>query len=195
MYISIDTETGGFGVDKSLLTLSIVLLNENLQVVPYGTFDIGLIPDDRVYKVDPEALAVNKINLVELAKTALPYKEAKSVLYDYLLKHSNCGKVKLIPIGKQVTGDILKIQQCLISKNSWEQFVSYQVLDVSSIFRFLQLLKVYPKEMGGSLKELLAYYNLDSSNQHNALADAFYTVQVLEKMMEHVQVRNDLSRA
>jgi DNA polymerase III epsilon subunit-like protein len=181
-YLVLDTETGGFGTDKSLLTVGMVVTDENFDILSRSRFDIALIPDDRVYRVDPEALEVNKINLVELSKRAMTYKEGGTTLYEYLREFSEEGKLKLIPVGKQVDGDIARIQQYLVKKQTWEQFVSYRHLDVSAVFLLMQNLRIFPEDASGSLKYLLDFYGLDSDKQHDALADAIYTLQVLKKM-------------
>lgn len=189
-YLSVDTETGGLGDEVSLLTVGLVLADKDfnqIQAIQFGTK-----PDNGKYIVEAAGLAVNKINLVEHEYNSEPYKKTGSDLYTILNSWSKSGKEKLVPIGKQLAGDIRKIQQCLLSKNTWEQFVSYRQLDVSAVFMFMQNLGYFPETMNGSLKELLQYYMLKTDGQHDALWDAKATLEVLKKMkgtmMNHAQI-------
>lgn len=104
MFLALDTETGGIGLDKSLLTLYAVMLDDNLVpvkvadcgipgAVPLATegwptktleISIKLKPNDGIYKVTGESLGINRINLTEHDKEAITYKEGGTLLYAFL---------------------------------------------------------------------------------------------------------------
>lgn len=184
-YLSLDVETGGIGLDKSLLSLGLVFCDNKLDVVERK--HILLKPNDEIFKVTGESLSINKIDLSKHYKEALTYKLAATNLYSDLFRWSGGGANKLVVIGKQVAGDVRFIQEYLLSKNTWEQFCSYRLLDVSSVFMFLRAKGIYKEDMKGSLSDLLDYYQIDKSNQHDALFDAEATVAVLRKMFDEVK--------
>ena len=91
-FLAFDAETGGIGADKALLTLYFIVLNEKFEVL--DELDLRIKPNDDIYHVTAEALEINKINLVEHDKVALTDKAAGQVLYPFLEKHSEKGKIK-----------------------------------------------------------------------------------------------------
>lgn len=172
---------GGVDLDKSLLTLGMVICDDNFDILE--KHHVKLKPNDGIYRVTAEALSINKINLVEHDKEAINYKLAGTNLYSILYRLSDGGKNKLVIVGKQVAGDLRFIWEYLIGRNTWETFCSYRLLDVSSIFMFLRAKGIYPEDMNGSLSDLCKYYSIDCSNQHDALFDAEITIEVLKKML------------
>jgi len=183
MFLSLDTETGGIGLDKSLLTLGLVIADDDFNVV--DTYHWGLIPNDGVYRVDPNGLAVNKIDLVELAKEAFTYREASQLLYAVISEHSNNGKEKIVPVGKNVGGDISQICDKLMKRGTWENFVSYRFLDVSSIYQLYRLKGLIP-DTGGSLESICEHYGYPTDGLHGALKDAELTLKCLQRMASEI---------
>lgn len=181
-YIVFDTETGGLTSETSLLTAYFAVLDAEFNVV--DELDLRLIPDNGIYFVDPKALEVNKIDLAELGKVAIPYKEAKTILYKFLQK--NAGEEKLIPIGQNVQFDIVRVTTDLISAGSWENFVSRRVLDTMIIAQFLvQIGKIEPEGIG--LGKLIEYFNVTvEGNAHEARYDALATAKVYQEMIRVV---------
>lgn len=179
-YLSIDTETGGIGLDKSLLSIGLVLADVNLK--PICTSHFMCKPNDGVYHTDAQGLEINGINLVEHNKIASTYKKIGTSLYSILEAWSDNGKDKLIVVGKQVYGDLLQVWDKIIGRTTWETFVSYRHLDVTSVFMFMRMLGVYPLNMNGSLSELLEYHKIPPGTLHDALSDARQTLLLLEAM-------------
>ena len=182
-FISIDTETGGLGLDKSLLTIGLVLADESLTEIDARQFYVK--PDDGVYKITADGLKVNGINLVEHNQYAKTERETGKLLYEVLDLWSLSGRDKLIPLGKQVAGDILQIQK-VISRGSWEHFVSYRVLEISSVSHTLISLGLIP-ESNDSLADLIKQYNIPNLGLHDALADARMTLAVYRAMRSHLR--------
>lgn len=179
-YITLDLETGGLWNDVSLLTAYFAVLNEDFNII--DELDLKLIPDDGIYKVEPEGMAVNKINLVELAKEAITYKKAKTILYDFLKNNYN-GEL-LTPIGQGILGDVRKLCDTIISKGSWDNFISRRGLDTMYIAKFLQEIGKIPSDMSISLESLVKYFNIDIDGElHSARVDALASAKVLQKMI------------
>jgi DNA polymerase III alpha subunit (gram-positive type) len=185
MYLAMDLETGGLGREVSLLTGYFCVLDRDFNAT--DELELNLIPDDGIYKVQPEGLAVNKIDLVELAKTAVPYKEAKTILYRFLDYNAMMTGDKLIPIGQNVFWDIDVIQNTLLSIGSWESKVSYRVIDTMYIARFLQMAGKLNIEKVG-LQNLIEYFKVEvNGNLHEAKYDTLATVEVYKKLLELVK--------
>lgn len=186
MIISIDVETGGLGLDKSLLSLAIVPVKDNFDLLEVLPLDIKIKPDDKLYKCTAEALAINKINLVDHDAKAITYKESGTILYKYLEQlYVFNDKEKLIVLGKNVHFDLQFIWEYLIGRATWETFCSYQLLDVSSLWLYLRLIDIVPKLEKTSLSNLASYFgiNLTKYNLHTALGDSLLTIEVMKEIM------------
>jgi hypothetical protein len=182
MYISIDTETGGLGRETSLLSLGIVIADENFNI-QYEE-EVLFKPKDGKYIIEPAALAINKINLVELDKNGIDLKIAGSGLYKILNNFSSGGKDKLVPVGKNTLGDLARIWDNLLSRGTWETFCSYRIVDISSVCQFLKDTMIIPTDVGGSLDSLREYFRvINVGTSHAALDDARDTLVVYKQMV------------
>ena len=182
-WICLDTETCGVTLDMSLLTAYFAVLDENLSVV--DELELNLKPESGVYNVTAQALNVNKINLVEHDKIAIPYREAKPLLYNFL-KQNYQGE-KLTPIGHGVKFDVEFTKKYLIGP-SWEDFVSYRMLCTSSAVQFLRAAGLFPDDVSGSLGSLVGYFKLPSQGEfHTAKTDALQTVAVFKELLKLVK--------
>ena len=181
-YLFLDTETGGLGLEYSLLTLGMVFVDGEDDIL-LDIQELYMKPDNGIHTVCGEAMGINKINLTENDLKAKTYRETKSFLYEFLKSHSRDGKDKLVVAGKQAYGDLCQIWDKLMSKNTWEQFCSYRVLDVSAVFMFMQSLGYY-KDLSGSLESLCNHYSINNDGQHNALTDAMLTWKVFNRMQK-----------
>ena len=84
-YLALDCETGGFE-GTSLLSLYCGVYDESFTLL--DELELFLRPKDHIYNVTAEALAINKINLIEHEKKAIPYNEGGTLLYDFLKRNS-----------------------------------------------------------------------------------------------------------
>lgn len=181
-YLVFDTETGGIGLDKSLLTAWFGVYNQDF--IFYDSLSLALKPDDGIYKVTGEAMGVNKIDLVEHEKRAIPYKQVKTELYQFLQRWATDAGNVLIPVGHVVSGDIDHVIDKLISRGSWEQFVSYKPLDTCIIARALQEVGKLPSDLGLSLRNLVSYFDIRvNGNPHEAEYDARATAILLQHLL------------
>ena len=183
-YVALDTETGGFE-GTSLLTAYFMVFDENFNELDNLYLEVK--PDDGLYVVTGQALTVNGIDLKTHDKRAVTYKEAGSKLYNFLNSNSILGSTKLIPVGHNVIFDIMKIQEFLMSKNTWNKFVSYRTLDTGTIARACIAAGLLPGDVSGSLSSIAEHFNVDSSAAHTADGDVLMTVQVLEKLLERMR--------
>jgi len=180
-YLALDTETGGFE-GASLLTAYFMVLNENFEELDNLYLEVK--PDNGQYIVTGQALQVNGIDLKTHDKRAITYKEAGTKLYSFLNGNSILGSTKLIPVGHNVVFDIMKIQEHLMSKNTWNKFVSYRTLDTGTITRACIAAGLIPSEVSGSLSSVAEHFNINTSAAHTADGDVLMTVQVLEQLLE-----------
>jgi DNA polymerase III epsilon subunit-like protein len=181
-YIVLDTEHGGFDdADEplSLLEAGFAIYNHNWE--RQDGMLLKVMPDDGIFHVTGEAMAVNKINLVQHAGEASCYKDVKTRLYEFLDHHSEGGKIKLTPVGHHVSGDIKLVCRDLLAKRSWNAKVSYRVLDTGSTAQFLRARGILPHTEKGSLISLCQYYGIDVVDAHTSMGD----VEMTAKLMEH----------
>ena len=185
-YLHMDCEMGGRDLKYSLLTAFFMVSDDKFNVL--DKLSLALKPDDGVYIVSAQGLSVNKINIVEHDKHALPYKQAKSLLYNFLDKNSNFGKEKLTPVGHGVNGDIDHVIDKLISWGSWEKCCTYHYIDTSIVLQFLRACGKLPLHIDGSVIGLVQYFNIlfTKVDWHNAEFDTLMTMLVYKKMIELV---------
>jgi DNA polymerase III epsilon subunit-like protein len=169
-YIAFDTETGGFGLDKSLLEFAAVILDEELRQL--DSLHLLLMPDDGNFVINKESLKVTQLNLIEHVAKAITYKEAKSILFSWLKNHE---KGWLIPIGKSYKTDIDQICDKIISRANWDIFVSHLGIDLDTVLRYEEL-------RTGVSPESFALQS-DKQGKHTALEDVELTIKLLKKYL------------
>jgi hypothetical protein len=183
--IFLDSETGGIGIDKSLLTFCFIVTDNDFNKI--DELNLALKPEDGTYKCTAEALNINKIDLIKHDKTAITYKEGGTKLYNFLKYHSNEGKIKLIPVGHGMAGDLDNIFDKLIARKTWETFVSYRRLDTAGVAQFLRFSKVLNDSISGSLESLVEYFGIKKEILHDARGDTLMTINVLKEMTKLVK--------
>jgi DNA polymerase III epsilon subunit-like protein len=180
-YIGLDTETGGFE-GTSLLTAYFSVQDEAFNEL--DSLELLMKPEDGKYIVTAEALRINGIDLKQHDLKAMTYKEAGQKLYDFLNGNSMMGQNKLIPVGHNVQFDIQKLIEFLISKGSWQKFVSYRTMDTGVVARACIQAGLIPSSVTGSLGSIAEYFGIPTDDAHTADYDVFMTMTVLEKMLE-----------
>lgn len=182
MYLSLDTETCGLGIDKTLLTVGLVFTDDQLNILE--EYELYVKPNDGTYHVTPYSLGINNINLQDHDKHPLTstYKQAGTQLYEILRSQFiKNGSKKIIPVGKSIYFDLLQIWDKLVARPTWEEFVSYRTLDVGSVAEFARLQGHIPDDVSGSLESLVEFFNLSNLGHHGALNDAKMTLDVLRQ--------------
>jgi len=172
---------GGRELKYSLLTAYFLVTDAHFNKV--GDLYLRVKPDDGVYIVSGQGMAVNGINLQEHDKIAIPYKQAKPLLFNFLKTQSNGHK--LTPVGHGVRGDIEHVIDKLISEGSWEQFCTYHFIDTSVVLQFLRACGKMPLDTDGSVGAIANYFSIDiGGDLHDASVDAKVTCEILKKFVE-----------
>lgn len=172
--LGIDTESGGIGLDYSLLTVNLSVLNDNFDII--DQLDIAVKPNPinnrSAYFIQAEALQVNNINLVEHDKIAVPYKDGATIIYNWL-DDAFHKYGKFTPFGQNIQRDIDLITKCTLSPLAWENFVDVRVIDTIVLGKFAQLVGVIPETQSLSLSKITRYLGIevDSALLHTAQYD------------------------
>lgn len=184
-FLCLDVETGGIGTDKSLLTAYFMVLDSNFKKI--SDLSLKVKPDNGIYQVTAQALSINKINLIEHEAEAIEEREAGTRLYEFLRIASSDGKSKLIPVGQNVKFDIDFVWAKLLTRSTWEHFVSYRVMDTATIGQFLRFSGLLPMGNSGSLGSLAEAFEVTNPGPHTSEGDVLTTVGVLKGMMRLIR--------
>jgi DNA polymerase III alpha subunit (gram-positive type) len=180
-FIAYDTETGGLDTSCSLLSAYFIVFDFNFKSI--GELDLKIKPNNGCFTVNAEALRVNNINLVEHSKQAVTIDNAKKLLLDFLIKSSNEGQIKLMPVGHNESFDRQFVNTHLVERSTWNKYVSYHSLDTVHIANFLKLCGFIPSSQKISLGNLTELYGIKVKQLHSAKDDTVACVKVLKKMM------------
>lgn len=186
--LGIDTEATGLPPEAQLLTLYMGILDDNFKIIQ--SLDLKIKPDPingrTVYShIEVEALAVNKIDLIDHDKVAITYKQSKTIVYKWLEEmYSLYGH--LTPFGNMVQGDVDKICECLISRGAWDNFCDRRVIELSGIGKTLQLMGKIPETQSLSLSKISKYFEMqvDDNLLHTAKYDVEVGAFVLKKYLD-----------
>lgn len=183
----VDTETSGLlpGV-HSLLSIGLVVWNGQIEESEEILVQCN-------GEIDPRAMEINRINLEEHEKVALPYFEAKTKFLGFLRKNFNDTE-KITIAGHNVNFDVsfLKVWfDCIGSDNKFSDIFNHRVLDTNSIGHFLYLANVMEKDSVKSLDALLKEFDvkIDEDKRHTALGDALGTAMLLSEMVGWMDTR------
>lgn len=184
MKIIFDGEMGGIGIDKSLLTMYFMVIDDQGNKV--DDLYLKLRPKDGVYKVEAQGLRVNKINLVDHDQTAITYEEGGTLLYNFLQKNTTLPD-RLVPVGHGFSGDLDQIFDKLVRRPNWEKFVSYRRLDTQVVVQFLKETGHIPDTISGGLDSMVEYFKIEISGPlHDAKTDTLATWELFKKLKELV---------
>lgn len=182
MYIGFDCETTG--TDPStcqLLTVSFCVLSAEMERV--DSLNLSL-RSDTGYHVFPDAMRVNKIDIVNHHESALSLDNARRILLEFLNKHK--GAFTMIPVGHNIQFDIGFLKGSgLMTGEEIRKYFSFGMIDTMVVSQFMKLCGKIPKRQRISLTSLSEYYNLDRRQdlEHSAEYDVSMTVDVLKKMV------------
>ena len=184
MYLFMDTETGGLDPSTPILEAYFCLTTEKLEVVK--ELHLFCKPDNGIYNIEPEALKINKIDLVEHDKKAEVYEVCKKKIYEFLkLCCQEFGGAKnIIPVGNNVFFDIEKIQRHWLTKKTMDQFVSYRVIDLKAIWMYLQAVGILPAELKASSEAMAQYFKVAEAREHAAKGDVFVDMLIFLQLID-----------
>lgn len=179
LYLPFDTETGGLTKESSLLTAHFAVCDAQFNII--DELDLKIKPDDGQYNIAAEALEINKINLIEHDKIALTYSAAGGSLRQFLWTHSKNGKIKLVPVGKNVGFDVEKVTDNILGKKTWSQFVSYRLYDITGLVMYLKRKGKLPQDAPDNLEGLSKYFGLNFV-AHTARGDNLAGIEVVKRL-------------
>lgn len=178
-YIAFDCETTGVNDKCNLLTVSFIILDKDLNEI--DKLNISLKQNEG-YIVYPEAMEVNKINIIRHHKESIPLFEAKRKVLSFLTQ--NKGQYSLIPIGHNINFDIKFIKNSgILTELEYSTFMSYNNIDTVSIAQFLKLSGILHERQSLSLVNLCNSVNLNRNEQleHSAEYDTKMTIKLLKR--------------
>lgn len=178
MYLFLDCETGGLTPDYSLLTLAAIVADKDFNPVRGGTSDDTLYLEIRhpTYVVSPEALTINKIDLVHHSARGLKLEQAQQKFAEFVLKGKDMCGDKLIPVGHNLAFDLNFVWAQLMPNDVWRRYCHYHTMDTMVAARFFKAAGVI--EGGCSLVDLCELFHVDAKDAHNAMADTKATMAV-----------------
>lgn len=191
VYVALDCEMGGIDLHYSLLQAYFVALDKNLQIV--SELNLLTKPDDGIYHICAQGLAVNGIDLVKHDAVAVTYSNARSELGSWFRKINNGQQIsRLRALGHNVHGDIRHIWDKIYARTKWENFVGYRNIDTATICQYLKDCGKIPQSVdgpegvSGSLKSLADHFHVpyESEKLHDARADTLLTVDVYRCMLK-----------
>lgn len=182
-YFFHDFETGGFE-NTSILTFYGLLTDKKFNKIDDIEFSIK--PESGLYLVDPEALKINKINLVEHFATAEDKSSCKRRLRDFIMRATAFGTKKVYPAGHNVYFDNQLLKTHFFSEDYGDLFFRHN-FDTGTLAVLLKTIGKLPEDFSVSLSNLATHYKIDSSGAHQSKSDVLLTVAVLKCMMEELK--------
>ena len=178
----IDTETGGIDPTRfSLLTFAGAIWEDG-QILETIHFSIR---EARV-KVEPEAMSINRIDLKEHQKNAIPPKLAVAQLNALL---DRAFPETQIPIaGHNVNFDVSFLRRLYrLSGEEYPSRFSRRHVDTASVLTFLDICGLISLDKP-SLDNALRLFNISYSpeSRHTALGDVLATCELLNRMKARV---------
>ena len=177
-----DCEMGGRELKYSLLTAYFRVTDAHFKLI--GELSLEVKPDDGVYIVSGQGMAVNKIDIAKHDQVAFPYKMGKNLLYNFLTKVSKEAGCRLTPVGHGIKGDIEHVLARLISQGSWEQFCTYHYIDTSVVLQFLRACGKMDGDCDGSVTALAAHFGvIVEGDDHDCRVDTMKTLGVFREFV------------
>lgn len=178
MYLFLDCETGGLTPDYSLLTLAAIVADKDFNPIRGGNSADTLSIEIRhpTYVVSPEALTINKIDLVHHSACGLKLEQARERFEEFVRKGKEMCGDKLIPVGHNLAFDLSFVWSQLMPNDDWRRYCHYHTMDTMVAARFFKAAGVI--QGGCSLVDLCELFHVDSSGAHTALADTKATMAV-----------------
>jgi DNA polymerase-3 subunit epsilon len=180
----IDTETGGIDPDRhSLLSVAAVVWADGRI-----EGEIEILVGEADVTVTARALEINRIDLVEHARRAVPPAEALSHLLGFVAEHFRvelAGGEQVVLVGHNVGFDVGFLRRlCRLATSAFPAQFSHRMLDTASVLRFLSLAGFVPTSAVAST-EAFAHFGvrIPPELRHTALGDARATADLLTRLV------------
>jgi hypothetical protein len=184
VYLPFDCESGGIGKSISLLSAHFAVCDKDFNVI--DELDLLLKPSEvddtgsTIYNVTAAALNINKINLIEHDKNAIVKAAAGQKLREFLWKYKR-EKQWLIPVGKNIQGDIAWVNNHILGSTEWGKYVSYRTYDITSLIIFLKNTGRLAQDAPDSLSKLAEYFGI-AAEWHTARGDNMAGIKVVREL-------------
>lgn len=187
MYLFFDCETGGLTADYSLLTLAAVVADKDFNPMRGGNNADTLSLEIRhpTYVVSPEALTVNKIDLIHHSACGLKLEQAQEKFESFLAQAKQMCGDKLIPAGHNLPFDLKFVWAQLMPEEKWRQYCHYHFVDTMVVARFFKAVGVI--DGGCSLVDLRDLFHVNTGTAHNAMADTQATLAIARALTAMTQ--------
>jgi len=180
----IDTETGGLNPKEvSLLSIGLV------------AWENGAIKDSReifikqkLFKITPDAIRINKINLYDCLVDAIPEEEAISSIIAFIKKNNLVDETGTVVLaGHNVNFDIGFLKELFVKEQElFEKTFGHRFIDTASILKFLLYAGKLSADISSSTKAF-EYFNIMVPKRHSALGDALATANLFTELLNLVQ--------
>lgn len=179
----IDTETGGIDPNStSLLSIGLVAWS-NGEIL--DTKEIFI--KHEVFKITPEAINLNSINLVNFIKTSVSPEIAFNEISNFINSNFVDSIGNIVIGGHNTNFDINFLKKFLSTQNiEFEDYFSHRFVDTASILKFLYYAELLSKDVSSS-DQAFQYFNINIDNRHSALGDAIGTAQLFSKLIQLVK--------
>lgn len=181
--LSLDTETGGLTSDHSVLTITLKTFRfGRSRIFPHKQLHILCKPDDGVYRVDPRALTVNGIDLIEHSKEAVPYAEARFRILQYLKEINKGERNKPVLFGHKVEFDKNHLMSSgIVEEKDWRKFVDVREIDTVDVAKFLVFCGLIPETQSLKLSDLAEFLGvtIKTDKVHTSEYDVELAAEVL----------------
>ena len=156
-FLVFDCESGGIGAEISLLSAHFAVCDTDWDII--DELSLLLKPKEvdetgsTIYKVTASALGINKIDLIAHDKVAITKAAAGQQLRDFLWKY----KPKegwLVPVGKNVWGDVDWVNEHILNNGEWRKYVSHRLYDINPVIKLLKRKGKIPADAKETLEEL-----------------------------------------
>lgn len=182
----LDTETGGIPLGHSVLTVTFTELNfTDTTINQVSELDLKVIPDNFVMTINPEALNINGINLVEHAREAITYSAANKKIIQYLAERYKENQAKLLLVGQNINFDLQHLNTCnIINDFDLYRYTDRRVLDIMGVSQFAKFCGKIPIEQSVSLASIAKHLgiDIDKTKLHSAKYDNHLAAVVLFKL-------------
>lgn len=179
----IDTETGGISLDCSILTVTLTALRfGDTKIFPVDKLDLKVKPNDGIYRIQPGALKVNGIDLVEHDTTAITYKDASERITQFLIKLNTGESRRPTLCGQHVIFDLDHLLNSgVVDRDLWRKKVDPRYIDILCLAKFAMLSGDIPEGQSLKLIDLVHFFNIpvDASRLHTSDYDNELAAQVL----------------
>ena len=188
MYLFFDCETGGLEPCYSLLTVAAVATNKYFEPLFGGNDEDTIYLELRhpTYIVSPEAMTINKIDLVTHSARGLKIDEAQEKFETWLANvHTKSGLWRLTPAGHNVPFDLKFVWEQLMLPEKWNRHCGYHTLDTVTLAAFFNSVGLISSKC--NLTALCAHLDIPLANAHNAMADTKASIAVARQFAAMVQ--------